>query len=65
MKKLLAVLLLVVVSVGVCTAEEATPRKVREGLLVYSNMPVEEYGDFLDVNLNQNLWNIYGNCNPA
>ena len=65
MKKLLAVLLLLAVSAGVCFAEEAAPRKIREGLLVYSNMSTEEYGDFLDVNFSQNLWNLYGNCNPA
>lgn len=65
MKNLLAVLLLLAVYTGMCTAEEAAPRKVREGLLVYSNMSPEEYGDFLDESLPKNLWNIYGNCDPA
>ncbi|MBQ7221378.1 MAG: transporter substrate-binding domain-containing protein [Synergistaceae bacterium] len=65
MKKAVVVLLVLALCAGCAFAEEEATRKVKEGTLTYSNMSPEEYGDFLDVNLSQNVWNIYVNNHPA
>ena len=55
MKKALAVLLLLALSAGACSAEGEAPAKVVEGVLAYSNMSVEEYAEFTSEELSPDI----------
>ena len=59
MKKLSAVLIMLVFCAGCAFAEGEASRKVREGTLAYSNMTIEQYKDFIDEAQSQNVWNYY------
>ena len=65
MKKLLAALLLLALSVGACFAEWGEGAKLIEGYLAYSNMSVEEYSDFVYEAHDKNVWEHYVNIDPA
>ena len=59
MKKLVVVLLLLAMSAGMVFAEDNARRVARQGILAYAGMSTEEYEDFLDDGLEQNLWKYF------
>ncbi len=60
MKKLLAALLLLALPSGACFADGGGSNPpVRQGVLAYSNMSVENYAEFLGEGLRQYVWKKY------